>query len=139
MGMVNERGQDDLWLEDMGTCVAVHLVQVKAGGRGMELGCGKSGTTSSDTLATIAWRMLYCSWPDVHKALTPAVKASDRSLELGTITLLTTKHVDPADLERFATLTNAEPWFVVDGHRHRMRIVNDLSLVVRPESRGFYL
>ena len=75
----------------------------------------------------------------MREALTPAAVASSCTLALATITLLTTKHIKPANMERFATLSSAEPWFVVDGQRRSMRIVNDLSLVVRPESRGFYL
>jgi hypothetical protein len=52
--------------------------------------------------------MLHRAWSDVHKALTPAAVASDCTLALATITLLTTKHIKPTNMERFATLSSAE-------------------------------
>ena len=141
LGIVGERGKDGFWLSarDAAGVVKVHLVQVKAGGRDEHLICGQDGEVAGDTLATIAWRMLRRGWPDVRDALALAAGVTGCTLALGTITLLTTKHVKPANMERFTALSSAEAWFVVDGQRRNMRIVNDLDLVVRPESRGFYL
>lgn len=146
-GMVQERGQDGFWLKDDGTTLEVHLSQVKSGGRYMAIGCGKDPTVAGDTLATITWRMLQRSWPDVMAVLTNLLPEG-RTAKLATLTLLTTKIVEPKHVKKFETMLEKEhaarhdsaeePWFVIDGERHSLRIVNDLDLLVRPDSRSFY-
>jgi hypothetical protein len=139
-GMKSERGHDGFWLEHLNALnskrkhrVRVHLVQVKGGGRDMEIGCGVNPDATSGTLFTITKRLLTRSWPDVCELLKAAAKASHAKLELGTLVLVTTKHMRETHRTKFAGMK-----FKWNPSRVELRIVNNLEDVVPEPSRRFY-
>ena len=65
--------------------------------------------------------------------LGPAAAASGCELEMGQLTLLTTRRSQEGSLQA----ADGASWYVADGAR-RMRVVDDLELVVDPAMRAYY-